>query len=209
MNIPRVRHPTSAHGIAGRHKVGRDTINYKLLFTPDVLSFFLCIFVAFNPPMYRTRSYNHLRLFASFRATNALQPALEEAAIIVARLLTQTSGVLERSQGTVVGGVDGEVIEPEKSSTLALEDVGDPAEGVVEVPESDADTGRGLGTATNGLELILVLLVKLWYGSKGNFHLQPCSRASATRGWSRSAGAEYGRQAQLVQPQHQSRRKSQ
>lgn len=70
---------------------------------------------------------------------------------MVALLVTKASRVLESRERAVVGGVDGEVVEPEKSGTLALEDVGDPAEGVVEVPEGDANAGFSLGAAADGL----------------------------------------------------------
>jgi hypothetical protein len=77
--------------------------------------------------------------------------ALKEAALIGARHITGTSRVLESGESSVVGRVGSEVVEPEKSGTLALEDVGNPAEGIVEVPEGDADTGWRLSASTDGL----------------------------------------------------------
>lgn len=44
-----------------------------------------------------------------------------------------------------------EVLEPQKRVALAGEDVGDPAEGVVEVPEGDADAGFDLGAGADDL----------------------------------------------------------
>ena len=43
-----------------------------------------------------------------------------------------------------------EIGEPETSGTLAGEDVGHPAEGVVEVPEGDADAGLREGCTGEG-----------------------------------------------------------
>lgn len=68
-----------------------------------------------------------------------------------AGLVALASRVLEGGEDTVVGRVDAEILEPEKGLALTGEDVGDPAEGVVEVPESDADAGLGLGAAADSL----------------------------------------------------------
>lgn len=51
----------------------------------------------------------------------------------------------------VIRWVDGEVLEPEERVALAGEDVGDPAEGVVEVPEGDANAGVDLGAGPDDL----------------------------------------------------------
>jgi len=44
-------------------------------------------------------------------------------------------GLLEHVDDGVVGGVLLEVLEPEEGGAFALEDEGDPAEGIVKVPE--------------------------------------------------------------------------
>ena len=56
----------------------------------------------------------------------------------------------------------GEVVEPEESGTLALEDVGNPAEGVVEVPEGDTDASGRLSAATDSLCILLAMDPEWW-----------------------------------------------
>lgn len=69
------------------------------------------------------------------------------------RLLRLASGspVLQRLDDTIVGRVLLKVLEPQQRGALALKDVGDPAEGVVEVPDGDADAGVDLDTGADGL----------------------------------------------------------
>ena len=52
----------------------------------------------------------------------------------------------------MVSRVDAKVVEPEEGVALALEDVGDPAEGVVKVPQGDADAGGVLDAGSDGLD---------------------------------------------------------
>ena len=68
------------------------------------------------------------------------------------RLLRLASGspVLQRLDDTIVGRVLLKVLEPQQRGALALKDVGDPAEGVVEVPDGDADAGVDLDTGADG-----------------------------------------------------------
>ena len=51
----------------------------------------------------------------------------------------------------MVRWVDAKVLEPQERIALALEDVWDPAEWVVEVPESNADAGGVLDASPDGL----------------------------------------------------------
>jgi hypothetical protein len=71
-----------------------------------------------------------------------------EAALVVATALGLVGQGLDDA---IVGGVLGEVLKPQQGSALALKDVGDPAEGVIEVPESDADAAADLDASANNL----------------------------------------------------------
>lgn len=51
----------------------------------------------------------------------------------------------------IVGGVLGEILEPQQSGALALKDEGDPAEGVVEVPDGDTDAATDLDASADNL----------------------------------------------------------
>ena len=54
----------------------------------------------------------------------------------------------------VVGGVLGEVLEPQQRRALALENKGNPAEGVIKVPDGDADAAADLDASTDNLGLL-------------------------------------------------------
>jgi len=45
----------------------------------------------------------------------------------------------------------GEVLKPQQGGALAGEDCGDPAEGVVEVPDLNTDAAADLNASTNNL----------------------------------------------------------
>ncbi len=51
----------------------------------------------------------------------------------------------------IVRGVVGEVLEPQERGALGGEDGGDPAEGVIEVPEGDADAAADLDAGADDL----------------------------------------------------------
>lgn len=57
----------------------------------------------------------------------------------------------------VVGRVLAEVLEPEKGGTLALENEGDPAEGVIEIPDGDTDASVDLDACSDDLVLVEIL----------------------------------------------------
>jgi hypothetical protein len=63
--------------------------------------------------------------------------------------------LLEALNAAIIGRVLLKVIKPEKSGTLALEDVRDPAEGIVEVPEGNAYAGLDLCAGGDGLRGIV------------------------------------------------------
>lgn len=52
---------------------------------------------------------------------------------------------------TIVGGVLAKVLEPEEGSALTLEDVGNPAEGVIEIPEGDTNALLDLNAGADNL----------------------------------------------------------
>lgn len=60
--------------------------------------------------------------------------------------------VLESIDDAIVGGVSGEVLEPKTSRALASEHIGDPAKGVIKVPNGDSDAALDLGTSTDNLK---------------------------------------------------------
>lgn len=102
---------------------------------------------------------------------------------------------------TVVGRVLGKVLKPQESGALSREHVGHPAEGVVQIPDGDADAGLDLDASTDGLDEV----------SRGSSIRQPrqpdkrkgkkkkhshsCTPASAAPGWSRWQGAADAHQA--------------
>ena len=69
----------------------------------------------------------------------------------LALLATRLCRILERIQNAKVGRVGSEVLEPEQGIALAGENVGHPAEGVVEVPEGNTDAGVDLGASADSL----------------------------------------------------------
>ncbi len=48
----------------------------------------------------------------------------------------------------------GEVLEPQRSVALGREDSGHPAEGVIEIPEGDANAALNLDASTDDLGLL-------------------------------------------------------
>ena len=64
--------------------------------------------------------------------------------------------VLQRLDNGIVGRVLLEVLKPQQSVTLTFEHIGNPAEGVIEVPEGDTNAGIDLDAGTNGLPQLLV-----------------------------------------------------
>lgn len=58
---------------------------------------------------------------------------------------------LQSLNDTVVSRVGAEVVEPEKSGALTGEDEGDPAEGIIEVPDGDTDAPVDLDASSDGL----------------------------------------------------------
>lgn len=59
--------------------------------------------------------------------------------------------LLQSLHDTIIGRVLAKVIEPEKSSALAGEDGRDPAEGVIKVPDGDADASVDLDAGADDL----------------------------------------------------------
>jgi hypothetical protein len=73
-------------------------------------------------------------------------------ALALAFALALGSSLVGKSlDNAVVSGVLGEVGEPEEGSTLAGEDVGHPAEGVVKVPGGDTDAALDLDAGADDL----------------------------------------------------------
>lgn len=54
---------------------------------------------------------------------------------------------------SIVSRVDSEIAMPEKSISLALEDIGNPAKGIIEIPDSDADAAADLDASADSLEV--------------------------------------------------------
>lgn len=59
--------------------------------------------------------------------------------------------VLQRLDDAIISRVLLKVLEPQRRGALALEHVGHPAEGVIEVPDGDADAGVDLDAGADGL----------------------------------------------------------
>jgi hypothetical protein len=64
---------------------------------------------------------------------------------------TFAGSVLQRRHDAVVSRMEAEVLEPQQCLAFALKGIRDPAEGVVEVPKSEADAGFSLSTSASGL----------------------------------------------------------
>jgi hypothetical protein len=90
-----------------------------------------------------------------------LGPAVRNAALRAASL------VGEGLNDAVVGGVLAEVLEPQEGSTLALEEVGDPAEGIIEVPDGDTDAAADLDAGADDVLVGLALQGKVLLGGRG------------------------------------------
>lgn len=65
--------------------------------------------------------------------------------------LALLGAVLESLLHAVVGGVLAPVLKPEEGSTLAGENIGHPAEGVIEIPDGDTDAALDLDASANSL----------------------------------------------------------
>jgi hypothetical protein len=59
--------------------------------------------------------------------------------------------VLQRLDNSVVGRMSGEVLKPQERSTLTREDIGNPAERVIEIPDGNADAAPDLDASANRL----------------------------------------------------------
>lgn len=94
---------------------------------------------------------NYSRSFTN--SCHPLQSSIEQERTLVPLLLvTQPCSILQRGQNAVVRWMQTEIFEPQKCVAFAGKDVRDPAERVVEVPESDADAGVDLGASANDLD---------------------------------------------------------
>lgn len=88
----------------------------------------------------------------------------------------------------------GEVLKPEQGRALAGKDGRDPAEGVVEVPDGDADAAADLDARANGLDSnVSIMDVENLEKGEGNSH--SCRPPSAGQGLAQCRWSAYGHQA--------------